>query len=189
MGRKHYYFRFKPSAKVNYLYLFDLAELADYTKATGAFDTIHYPSTAKLADRFTFSKQTLDRLLSNGEYADFLSVDKENKTITLKNSFTKGNKTPFVCLTDKEVAFLRQQNDNLLCKYYIYMKYYCGLATGNQDFTTKQFLTACGYSVTSSSYIQKVSAYNKLLQEQGLIQITKYRDELGHTRNIYKLPD
>jgi len=33
----------------------------------------------------------------------------------------------------------------------------------------------------------KISIYNKVLQETGLIEIKHYRDELGHTRNIYKI--
>ena len=84
---------------------------------------------------------------------------------------------------------MRQEEDNLLCKYYIYLKYYCSLAEKagtKQDFTAKQFLSAIGYSTNSQSQLDKISSYNKKLKEKGLIIITTYRDELGHTRNIYK---
>ena len=52
----------------------------------------------------------------------------------------------------------------LLCKYYIYLKYYCSLAKKagiKQDFTAKQFLTAIGYSTKSQKQIDKISTYNK----------------------------
>ena len=55
-----------------------------------------------------------------------------------------------------------------------------------QDFTAKQFLSAIGYSTKSQSQIDKISTYNNKLKKQGLILITPYKDELGHTRNIYK---
>ena len=104
----------------------------------------------------------------------------------------ESNNNCFVRLTDKEVAYLRKEKDNLLCKYYIYLKYYCSLAKKagiKQDFTAKQFLTAIGYSTKSQKQIDKISTYNNKLKEQGLIIITPYRDELGHLRNCYKTND
>ena len=137
-----------------------------------------------------YSNSTLNRLLANDEYKDFLTIDKDKRVITLNSSVIKGsNNNCFVRLTNKEIAYLRQEEDNLLCKYYIYLKYYCSLAEKagtKQDFTAKQFLSAIGYSTNSQSQLDKISSYNKKLKEKGLIIITTYRDELGHTRNIYK---
>ena len=190
---KIYYLHFKPNADVNYLHLFSLYDLADYNPATKAYDTINYTSIPKLAALLPYSNSTLNRLLINDEYKDFLSIDKDSRTITLNSSVIKeSNNNCFVRLTDKEVAYLRKEKDNLLCKYYIYLKYYCSLAKKagiKQDFTAKQFLTAIGYSTKSQKQIDKISTYNNKLKEQGLILITPYRDELGHLRNCYKTND
>lgn len=187
---KIYYINFKPEADINYLHLFSLYDLAVYNPNTKAYDTIKYTSINKLAELLPYSQATLNRLLSNDEYNQFISIDKKEKIITLNCSVIKGsNNNRFVRLTDKEVEYLYKQNDNLLCKYYIYLKYYCSLSNKvnvKQDFTTKQFLTAIGYSIKSQSQIDKISSYNKKLKQQGFISIEQYRDELGHTRNIYK---
>lgn len=188
---KNYYINFVPEAKVNYFYLFSLIELADYRAETKAFDTIKYQSVSKLAEMLMLSPSTVRRIMQGDEYKLFLSVDTKEKEIILNNSVIKGsNNNRFVCLSDKEVSFLRKYNDNLLVKYYLYLKYYCGFAAKaniKQDFTAKQFLSAIGYSVKSNSQIDTISSYNQLLANNGFIKIDKYTDELGHTRNIYSL--
>jgi hypothetical protein len=134
------------------------------------------------------SKSTLDRIIKSAEYRDFFTIDKTDKTIILHNDFHTKRGIPFIKLTKEEIYFLIRENDNLLCKYFLYLKYYCGIAKHNkteQDFTAKQFLSAFGYSEKSNNYLDKISSYNKLLVERGYISIKKYRDELGHTRNIY----
>ena len=160
---KIYYLHFKPNADVNYLHLFSLYDLADYNPATKAYDTINYTSIPKLAALLPYSAATLNRLLDNDEYKDFLSIDKDSRTITLNSSVIKeSNNNCLVRLTDKEVAYLRKEQDNLLCKYYIYLKYYCSLAKKagiKQDFTAKQFLSAIGYSTKSQSQLDKISTY------------------------------
>ena len=186
---KIYYLHFKPEADINYLHLFNLYNLAEYNPSTKAYDTINYTSIAKLAALLPYSTATLNRILYNDEYKDFLSIDKKNKIITLNSSVIKGsNNNCFVRLTSKEITYLQKEQDNLLCKYYIYIKYYCYIANTvnkRQDFTTKQFLAAIGYSTKSQSQIDKISSYNNKLRKEGLITILSYRDELGHTRNIY----
>lgn len=186
---KHYYIKFIPEAKINYLHLFSLYDLAEYNSNQKAYNTINYKSLSNLAEMLPFSASTLNRILYNDEYRPFLTLDKKNKQIILNNSVIKGsNNNKFVRLVDKEISFLREQNDNLLCKYYIYVKYYCSLASKvgiNQNFTAKQFLTAINYSQNSKSQIDKISSYNKILKDRGFITIKVYRDELGHTRNIY----
>lgn len=188
---KIYYLNFKPQADVNYLHLLALYDLAQYNPASKAFDTITYNSISKLALSLPFSSATLNRILANDEYKHFLSIDKKNRTIKLNCSVIKGsNNNCFVRLTEKEVKLLQEQNDNLLCKYYIYMKYYCSLAQlagTKQDFTAKQFLASIGYSINSNSQLDKISSYNSLLKENGLISIVTYRDEQGHTRNSYSI--
>lgn len=188
---KIYYLNFKPKADVNYLHLLAIYNLAQYNPITKAFDTITYNSIAQLSLSLPFSTATLNRILANDEYKHFLSIDKKNRTIKLNCSVIKGsNNNCFVRLTEKEVALLQEQQDNLLCKYYIYMKYYCSLAqlTGaKQDFTAKQFLSSIGYSVNSNAQLDKISNYNRILKEKGFISIITYRDEQGHTRNIYNI--
>ena len=161
---KIYYLNFKPEASVNYLHLFSLYDLADYNPSSKAYDTIKYTSIPKLAELLPFSASTLNRMLTDKDYKHFIYLDKDNKIITLNSSVIKGsNNNCFVRLTEKEVSYLRKEEDNLLCKYYIYLKYYCSLAkkAGTiQDFTTKQFLTAINYSVKSQSQIDKISRYN-----------------------------
>jgi len=188
---KIYYIKFNPQADINYLHLFAIYDLSTYSPETKAYDTINYTSIAKLAETLPFSASTLNRIITNDAYKDYLSIDKKKKVIKLNNSVIEGSGIKsFVRLTENEVLFLRKMNDNLLCKYYVYMKYYCTLAKmcgKEQDFTAKQFLSAIGYSLNSQSQIDKISIYNKVLQETGLIEIKHYRDELGHTRNIYKI--
>ena len=185
---KHYYIPFIPKAEIDYLYLFELMEQADYSPSTKAYDTISYSSVAKLAERLSFSSSTLNRILDGEKYQAFLSADKKKKIIKLNTVFTKGEASqPFVCLTDTEVSFLRKHHDNKLCNYMIYMKYYCGACKNTgQNFTAEQFLTNCGYSVKANSNFDDLSRYNSLLEEAGFISITHYRDDDMKKRNIYK---
>lgn len=190
--RKSYYIPFNPEAKVNYLWLFSLYDIAKYTPATKAFDTICYPSAKRIAEEAGLTKYAVDTMIKKTAYSHFLSVQKTSSgiTLTLKNSFTKGTKTPFVKLTAEEVALLRtvKESQNLFCQYLIYLKYYCGYSkTKKTDFTAKQFLSAFGYSTKSNNYISKISSYNTLLQNNGFIRIEPYTDDLGHTRNVYSL--
>lgn len=185
---KHYYIPFIPKAEIDYLYLFELMEQADYSPSTKAYDTISYSSVAKLAERLSFSSSTLNRILDGEKYRAFLSADKKKKIIKLNTVFTKGEaKQPFVCLTDTEVSFLRKHHDNKLCNYMIYMKYFCGACKNTgQNFTAEQFLTNCGYSVKANSNFDDLSRYNSLLEEAGFISIIRYRDDDMKKRNIYK---
>lgn len=173
---KRYYIPFIPAANVNYLYLFSLYDLAEYDTDTKAFDTIHYVSLAKLAEMMGVSSSTVYRMTSTedkNEYLKFLSIDKKQKTITLNNAFADGmNKIPFVVLTDKEVMLLREKNDLLLCRYLMYVKYYCGYSKSKTtDFTQEQFLIACGYSPNSNGNKDKLSYYNELLTDKSILRI------------------
>lgn len=186
--RDKYYFKFVPKAKVNYFFLFSLWEKAEFDMSRRFFDTIHYQSITGLAADLKLSVSTLRRYLNNESYNDFFTLDKKNKTIMLKNNVKEIK--PFVQLTKQQVSVLKQQQDNLLCKYVIYLVFYCGIAekAGKpQDSTAKQFLLACGYSTTSNNYLEKISGFNSLLVREKIISITCKRDSLGHCRNIYSL--
>lgn len=186
--RDKYYFKFAPKAKVNYFFLFSLWEKAEFDMSRRVFDTIHYKSITGLAADLKIPISTLRRYLNNESYNDFFTLDKKNRTIMLKNNVKEIK--PFVQLTKQQVSVLKRQQDNLLCKYVMYLVYYCGMAekAGNpQDFTAKQFLAACGYSTTSNNYLDKISGFNGLLVREKLIDITQVRDSLGHCRNVYRV--
>jgi hypothetical protein len=183
--KKYYYLRFRPTANIDYLYLLAFYDLAEYNEESKVFDTIHYPSVRVLAESLNVSQPTVKRIFDNPAYNDFLEIDKQTKTIKIHNIFTKGCKDQFVRLTADEVKLIREVKDNLFTKYLIYLKYYCGYTNNNTDFTAQQFLSACGYSTKSNNTLSKISEYNTLLVSKGYITIKKFRDELGHTRNIY----
>ena len=106
---KSYFLPFEPAAKVNYLFLFELMEKAEYNLDTKAYDTIRYASIPKLAATLSYSQATLSRMIrkeDDNDYQLFLSADTKNKTIRLFTSFsreTNTEKRPFVVLTNREV--------------------------------------------------------------------------------------
>lgn len=181
-----YYLRFDLSADINYLHLFLFYDIAEYSIEDKAYNRIKYRSIAELSNRLGLSNSTVSRILNNDEYKKFMIINKGSKEITLLNTFKEKKEVAFVCLNKNIVNLLKYYNDNLFCKYVIYIKYYCGYSkTNNTDFTAKQFLSAFGYCATSNSYLNKLNRYNAILVENNIIKITKYRDELGHTRNKY----
>lgn len=183
---KQYYLRFMPTAKVDYIFLLNLYNLAEYNTETKTYNIIKYKSLAGLAQLCSVSDRTLRRHLEDTEYSPFLEWDKRNKQVVLLNDFSKtGYKLPFITLSPVECRLLLTEKDNLLCKYLIYLKYYCGFnARKCLDTTAKQFLSAIGYSC-NSSYPSKLSGYNSLLEASGILTIKRTHDELGHSRNIY----
>ena len=183
---KQYYLRFLPTANIDYILLLNLYDLADYNTDTKTYNTVKYKSLAGLADLLGISERTLRRHLENKDYEPFLEWNKKNKEIILHNDFSKtGYRVPFITVSPVEVRLLKDQNDNLLCKYFIYLKYFCGYsATKRIDTTCKQFLSAIGYS-SNSSYLSRISSYNTLLEKNGIIKIKKIHDESGFVRNIY----
>ena len=184
--KKYYYLRFRPTANIDYLYLLAFYDLAEYNEESKVFNIIHYSSVRVLAESLNISTATVNRILSNPEYNEFMCIDKSNKTITLCNTFIRGQSEQFIRLTADEVSLIREVNTNLFAKYLIYLKYYCGYSRDNKtDFTAQQFLSACGYSVKSNATLDTISRYNGLLVDRGIIKIEKYRDDKGHTRNRY----
>ena len=183
---KKYYLRFLPTANIDYVFLLTLYDLADYNTDTKTYSIITYKSLAELARLCSVSDKTLRRHLADTEYSPFLQWDKQNKRVILLNDFSKTRyKTPFLTVSPEEVRLLLTQKDNLLCKYLIYLKYFCGYSASKCiDTTCKQFLSAIGYS-SNSSYPSKISGYNALLEREGIIRITKKHDERGFLRNVY----
>lgn len=179
-----YYIPFVPEVDVNYIYLFKLYQNAVYNRETKCYDTIVYNTNNKLAEMLDLSESTIKRMLKDSRYNYFFTVNRKDKTIILNND-VRANGLPFVCLDKYEVFFLCDRGENLLCKYLLYIKYYCGYSkNGETDFTAGQMLTACGYSA-NSGYISKLSEYNRLLKDMKYIAIKKKRDNNGHLRNIY----
>lgn len=88
--KRLYYLRFRPAAKIDYLHLLSFYNLAEYSNNNKVFNTIHYQSVRELASNLNISTATVNRILSNVEYKEFMFVDKKNKTITLHNTFIKG---------------------------------------------------------------------------------------------------
>lgn len=125
---KKYYIPFNILADVNYLYLFALYDLAEFNPDTGNYDTIHYKSINELAGRLQISSSTLNRILCNEHYSDFIELNKQNKTLFIRNDFKNGKKRPFVVLSDTEVIELKKLGDSLLIRYFLYIKYYCGFS-------------------------------------------------------------
>ena len=184
--KKYYYVRFRPKANIDYIYLLAFYDLAEYNKLKKSYNIIHYTSLNVLAENLNISNSTINRILSNTQYKEFLSIDKKTKTIVLHNTFIKGQSEQLIKLTADEVKLIREVNTNLFAKYLIYIKYYCGYTKDNKtDFTAQQFLSTFGYSVKSNATLDTISRYNGILVDRGIIKIEKFRDKLGHTRNRY----
>lgn len=199
--RKKYYLPFKPKAKINYLLLLDLADIAEYNPDTKMFDTINYQSVYELLRIINAPKDKKDRIaestfyrnIHEPEYKDFLVFDKENKQIRLFADMTNCGQ-PFVVLTENEVSIIRAQTQlskthrNLLLRYFMYIKYFCGYSRNKQtDSTAKQILCALGYSPTANNYISLLATFNSILEQNKLLKIQKKKDDSGFFRNIYFL--
>lgn len=134
------------------------------------------------------SISTLSRVINSDKEENYF-IHRDN-TIILNNDFSNrktNGKAKFITLTDKELNFLLLQKDKMLTKYYLFIKYYCGYSgNNNADFTAVQFLQASMYSTKSNSTLSNISNYNRLLQDNNLISITKFRFN-GKERNYYSI--
>ena len=190
----NYYIYYQEKTTINYIYLLLLYKVAKYNALTKCYDTIEYNKITELVNTInkeyinnSISQSTVSRLLNNKEYNEYFIYNKTAKTIQLLNDFKKesSNTKRFIVLTDDEVSMLIQNNDNLLCKYYCYLKYFCGFTKSKEiDTTANQFLFASGYQ-NSGRYKTKLSEYNTMFAAQGYINIRKYRDNNGYWRNCY----
>lgn len=191
---------YKPQADVNYINLFYFYGIAERYEEKGVKSDILYSSNADIARKInikfgdkTISSSTIGRMIKNEEqYKYFFSILTTGKTrwIIINNDFSNLSKielvkNPFVVLNKKVYTFLLEQKDNLLAKYVIYCKYQCGYYHGKTDFTANQFLETFGYSTQSNSTKDKLTMYNHLLEEQGILKIDRYTAENGTRRNTY----
>ena len=191
---------YKPQADVNYINLFYFYGIAERYEEKGVKSDIIYNSNADIARKInnkfgdkTISSSTIGRMIKNEEqYKYFFSILTTGKTrwIIINNDFSNQTKielikNPFVVLNKKVYNFLLEQKDNLLAKYVIYCKYQCGYYHGKTDFTANQFLQTFGYSTQSNSTKDKLTMYNHLLEEQGILKIDRYTAENGTRRNTY----
>lgn len=190
-----YFIPFSVSADINYFHYFCILQIAEFNKETRRYDTINYNSIAELTDRIQMyvdiSSSTISRFLremENEKYKEYLTIDRTKKIIKINNNYKEKRKTPFVVIDERALNFLIKQKNNLLCRYYLYLCYYCGISKINAtDNTVKQFLSVAGYSTKSGNTISRISEFNSLLTENKLIKITKYKDEQGFERNSYRI--
>lgn len=191
---RKYYIPYCENTKVNYIYLLYIYGLAEFDTQKRIYNTINYKSANQLTELInqiyganSISKSTIQKMLNGNNYNDYFTVNKQEKTIILKNDFKNQQHNKFIVITEYIFNFLLAINDNFLCCYLFYMIYYCG--NGETDSTAKQILKKIGYSEKSNDNISKCSYFNLLLVDNGIISIRKYRDENGNERNIYRLCD
>jgi hypothetical protein len=81
---------------------------------------------------------TISRILKDEKYLTYFIKPKGEKIILLNNDFRRGTAAgnKFIVLEYKEIAFLIYNDDNLLTKYYLYIKYYCGYSKSKTIDTT-----------------------------------------------------
>lgn len=199
MKRTKYYLPFVPKAKVNYLFLLELADIAEYNPDTKQFDSISYSSIDNLTKQINVAYDDTEKLgvstvynyLRKPAYNDFLQYDSQRKQIILKTNVIQ-SKEPFVVLTEQEVKTIRDSKQlsynerNLFFRYFCYLKYYIGYSRNKQtDSTAEQILLALGYSATANNYKSLLSVFNGIIAENKLLKIERHRDNRGFIRNTY----
>lgn len=185
-------------AEIDYCFLLALYKIAQTNNGERLKNKIQYNNIEELSKKiqancggYSISTASLYRNISSPKYKKYFSIDKETRSILLYNDFRTGKakENKFITISEKECSFLLANNNNLLCKYFAYIKYYCGYNKGKgTDFTAEQFLSAIGYSSKSGNNKQKLSLYNGLLLDNGLVNIAVYRDSKGKKRNLYTIP-
>ena len=193
-----YYIHYDELAKINYCVIFCLYMIAQKNGKEKINDIIIYKNQKELAEKikkecdYNIAESTVSKILNDtqkGYNTYFIKQENEN-IIRLNCNFKKGKAVSnrFITITEEEIRFLLKQDDKLLNKYYLYLKYYCGYSKSKTiDTTANQILSAIGYSPNCGNNKQKLSDYNNLLVKQGYIEITRYIDTAGHCRNIYKI--
>ena len=195
---KKYYIPYRPKANINYIYLLNLYKIAEKPVERRIKQDIGYKTIKELlsminSEKIIMSEATLRRVLNNKEYEQFFEIKEYGsmKQIILKNDFRSlsNDKKPFVVLCPKTYELLIQEEDNLLAKYTIYLKYMCGLNKGSTDVTADQFLNTFGYSIKSHNMKDQLCKYNTLLEEEEIVRIKRNMLEDGKRRNTYTFID
>lgn len=192
---KRYFLHYDEKATVNYCFLFSLFLIAEKNQKERLNNIITYNTLQDLSNKikmcgFDISPSSISRILNSEEYTPYFNKREQENTIKLNNNFKKGtaNNSKFVVLTDREILFLLEQNNNLLNKYFLYLKYYCGFSKDKKtDSTAKQILDTIGYSSKSGKNKDNLCRYNSLLLDRGFVNIQKIRDNKGYIRNIYSM--
>lgn len=196
MKERQYYIIYDEKTNINYIYLLFFMSIAEYNPASNRYDIVRYKSIKKLADTInevcgdnSISTSTLNRLLDRSEqYENYLLFDRKNKIIYI-NNYIK-DKSKFVYITQNEAKFFMKFKDNILFRYYLYHKYWCGFCKNkSHDSTAKQILQGLGYSDMSNRMVSLLSSYNSILADNGFLIIEQYRDDMGNKRNRYSLND
>lgn len=195
---RNYYIPYYENTQINYIYLLYLYGLAEFNAQNRLFNTINYKSVQSLTDLINtsfprdkpISKSTVNSMLNDNKYNNYFTVNKTEKTIILNNNFKNENqqseKKKYIVITEYIYNFLILNNDNFLCCYLFYLIYYCGFSRDKRtNSTAKQILENIGYSTKSNTNISKCCYFNTLLVDNGILEITKYRDKNGNERNIY----
>ena len=69
----------------------------------------------------------------------------------------------------------------MFIKYYLYIKYYSVISKNNRlDFTANQFLTSIGYSCKSNNTKDLLGKFNKMLVNDGYLNIKVKHDDKGY---------
>ena len=197
-----YYIAYDEQTNINYHYIFLLHKIAQVNNGNRLYNTIKYNSMKELAESMNnkyrdivgdsntcfVSISTLSRVINSDKEEKYFTH--RDNTIILNNNFSNSKtngKAKFITLTDKELNFLLLQKNKMLTKYYLFMKYNCGYSGINKaDFTAEQFLQASMYSTKSNSTLSNISNYNRLLEENNFISISKFRFN-GKERNCYSI--
>ena len=192
-----YFLHYDEKAKINYCFLFSLFLIAERNTKEHINNIILYDTQKELSDRikekcnYNISASGISRILKNTEeYKIYFTKPEAENRIILNNNFKRGAaaSNKFIILNEAEILFLLKQNNKLLNKYYLYLKYYCGFSRSKYiDTTANQILSAIGYSANCGSNKAALCKFNSLLLEQGFITITKSKDNKGYSRNFYKM--
>lgn len=193
---KKYFLYYNEQDNVNYCFLFGLFSIAEQNKSDKLNNIITYSTLQELSNRinsqcnYKISTSTISRIITDSQYQNYFTKSSEEKKITLNTNFKENKHTgkKFVVLTDKEIKFLLEQDNKLLNKYYLYLKYYCGYSKSKKiDTTANQILSAIGYSSNCGNNKNSLCKFNTLLAEKGFLNITKEKDSQGYNRNIYSM--
>lgn len=183
----------------NYNYLIALYNLTEYNSNSKRNDIVTFDNIQQLERKINnldcgnitiVSYSTLRRLLKKESYQQFYTYYESDGKIIIYNDFRKTaqrTQNRFVIITAKESSILLNHNDKLLTYYYILQKVKCGSAKEKKhNSTICQMLQELGYS-QNSSYVSRISEYNRILTDNKLLSIEKYRDQNGNERNSYRL--
>jgi hypothetical protein len=182
---RKYYLYYDEKAKINYSFLFALFCIAERNNKDKLNNIIKYKSQKELAERikdkcsYNISAASISRILNNENYLLYFNVNYKENIITLNNNFKKGiaASNKFIILNDEEIIFLLEQDNKLLNKYYLYLKYYCGYSKSKRiDTTANQILSAIGYSNNCGNNKNNLCKFNDLLYKKGFINIEKIKD-------------